>query len=75
MWSEGSLKIGKHIIHYQVKHFEEGSQYGIEDEGKISKLTLKENGKIIANYDRGWDVEPETEEAQTAYAILVKEYN
>ena len=54
MWSKGSLKIGNHIIHYWVKHYEQGSQYGIENEGRISKLMLKENGAVIANYNRGW---------------------
>lgn len=75
MWSKGTLKIGEHIIHYWVKHYEEGSQYGIEDDGKISKLTLRENGKYLADYERGWVIEPETEEAQRAYAILVCKYN
>jgi hypothetical protein len=75
MWSKGSLKIRNHIIHYWVKPYEQGSQYGIENEGRISKLMLKENGAVIANYDRGWDMEPETEAAQLAYAILVKKYN
>ena len=39
MWSEGSIKLGSDIFHYWVKHYDEGSQYGI-DEGHISKLTL-----------------------------------
>lgn len=75
MWNKGILHIKNHTIHYWVKHYDEGSQYGIEDEGRISKLMLKENGRIIANYDRGWDIEPETEEAQLAYMMLVQKYN
>ena len=54
MWNKGILHIKNHTIHYWVKHYEEGSQYGIEDEGRISKLMLKENDRIIANYDRDW---------------------
>jgi len=74
MHNEGTLKIGSCIIHYWVKHFDESSVYGI-DEGRISKLTLKQDGKFIANFDRGWDIVPETYEAKAALAILMKKYN
>ena len=75
MWSEGSLKIGTSIFHYWVKHYEEPSEdYGIEG-GRISKLTLKKNRKIVYNYDRGLDVAPADKETETALAILIKEYN
>jgi hypothetical protein len=47
MWSKGSLKIGNHIIHYWVKHYEQGSQYGIENEGRISKLMLKKTARSL----------------------------
>ena len=63
-----------HRCKYWVKHYEEGSEWGI-DEGRISKLEIRINGKITANYDRGWDIEPEDETTQTALAILLKEYN
>lgn len=53
MWSKGSMLIKKEIVHYQVKHYDETSVFGI-NEGKISKLTLSQDGKIIANYDRGF---------------------
>ena len=42
---------------------------------KISKLMLKLNGEVIANYDRGWDIEPGTEEANLALCILLNEHN
>ena len=74
MWSEGSIKIGIDLFHYWVKHYDEGSQYGI-DEGRISKLTLKRNGETVCNYDRGWDIEPADENTSTALAILMKDYN
>jgi len=74
MWSEGSVKIHSSIIHYWVKHFEEGSVFGIE-EGCISKLMLKRDGKIIANYDRGWDTEPTDKDAEIALSILMEKYN
>ena len=74
MWHEGSLKVKDSIFHYWVKSFDEGSVFGIE-EGRISKLMLKRNGKVVCNYDRGWDIEPVDEETQIALAILMKEHN
>ena len=74
MQREGTIKIRNCIIHYWVKHFDEPSVCGI-DEGRISKLTLKQEGEFLANFDRGWDIVPETYEAKAALAILMKEYN
>ena len=80
MWSEGTIGIpekdnnGKTICHYWVKHFEEPSHFGI-NEGRISKLMIKINGRVTCNYDRGWDIEPEDEPTSIAYMILLKKYN
>ena len=74
MWSEGTIKVGNSVFHYWVKHYDEPSHYGIGN-GRISKLTLKRNGMVVYNYDRGEDVEPQTPEAETALAILIHEYN
>lgn len=74
MWREGSIKVKNGIFHYWVKSYEEGSMYGING-GRISKLTLKRDGKIVCNYDRGWDIEPADEDTETALAILMKQYN
>ena len=59
---------------YWVKHYEDESQFGI-DNGRISKLTLVQDSKVVYNYDRGEDIEPQTSEAEKALAILLKEYN
>ena len=81
MWKEGTIGINAFdedkktvICHYWVKHFEEGSHYGI-DNGRISKLTIKVDGKVTCNYDRGWDVKPADEATEKAFAILMHEYN
>ena len=85
MWKEGSLrvhdslyhywmKVYDSIFHYWVKHYEEGSQYGIEG-GRISKMMLKRNGKIVLNYDRGWDVKPTDPDTQLAVEILLHSDN
>jgi hypothetical protein len=36
---------------------------------------LKRDGQIIANFDRGWDIEPIDANAQVALEIFMKEYN
>ena len=74
MWSEGSIKVKNSIFHYWVKHYDEPSEYGI-NEGRVSKLMLKRNGEIVYNFDRGLDVEVADEDTELALAILLKEYN
>lgn len=82
MWSEGTISIpdandkAKYTIcHYWVKHYKEPrEEYGING-GRISKLTIKIEGCVTANYDRGWDIEPEDEPTQLAYMILLQNYN
>lgn len=58
--------------------FQIGSKYGI-NEGRISKLTVRHKlesltdvSRYIINYDRGWDVEPETEEHKLILDTLVE---
>lgn len=66
---------GYELPHLKAKHYEEPSEeYGIEG-GRISKLFLKQDGAWVANYDRGWDMEPTTEAANPTFAILMHEYN
>lgn len=74
MWKEGAILVRNKVYHYEVKVYSSGSEYGIEG-GKISKLLIREGGKEVASYDRGWDVEPTSEEAGLALAILIKEHN
>ena len=75
MWHEGTIGVpkgdGKYtVVHYWVKAYDEGSQYGI-DGGRISKLTLKISGEVVYNYDRGLDVPPQNEAAETALTTMV----
>ena len=74
MWKEGSLKIHDSIFRYWMKVYEEGSQFGI-DGGRISKLMLKCDGKVVCNYDRGWDVEPADSDTQLALELLLHKEN
>jgi hypothetical protein len=77
MWSEGTIScpITGAKYKYWVKHYETGSQFGI-DGGRISKLTVRKVGESrdLVNYDRGWDVEP-TDEVKAVYNIILEKYN
>ena len=55
--------------------FEFPSQYGING-GRLSKLTIKRKQTIewLANYDRGWDMEP-AEDCKEFYDEVIKQYN
>lgn len=70
MWTKGTID----GFDYCIKHYEEGSIYGINN-GRISKLEMRKDDVIIANYDRGWDIKPEGEEAQAALAMILEEFN
>lgn len=74
-WEQGSLLIDGTVVKYWVKRANEPSEtYGLEN-GHIIKMQLKVDGKTTLNYDRGWDMEPEDEASQLAYAVLMKKYN
>ena len=70
MWTSGKLN----GYEFQIKHFEEGSVYGI-DEGKISKITISRNGRILVNYDRGWDILLQDEDVVRIYEHLLYLFN
>lgn len=70
MWETGSMRIKKDIIEYQIKFYDEPSEFGI-DGGCISKLLLTCQGKVVANYDRGWDVRPQGESAKLAFEFVM----
>ena len=58
---------------FSIKHFENKSIHGI-DEGKISKLDIRKDGVILANFDRGWDIEP-ADEVKVAYTKIITKFN
>ena len=74
MWEKGTIDIDGTIVKYELKRFGAPSDYGIEG-GKISKMALRVGGKMTLIYDRGWDMEPEDEASQLAYAALLNKYN
>ena len=70
MWSKGTLD----GYEYWVKHFDEGSQYGIGG-GKVSKLSIRKDGVEDYNYDRGLDFDKLDENGRAVYAKLINKYN
>ena len=70
MWSKGIIN----GYEYWVKHFAEGSEFGING-GRISKLAIRDQqGRWLVNYDRGWDQRP-TKEVKPIYDKLIEMYN
>jgi hypothetical protein len=55
---------------FEAKVFNRGSVFGI-DGGRISKLFIKRKrdtwDNCFVSYDRGWDIEPATEEHQMVF--------
>ena len=74
LWHEGSFRVNGSHFQYWMKQYPEGSEFGI-DGGRISKLTMKRDGEIVCNYDRGWDVKPTDPDAQLALDILLHTEN
>jgi len=70
MWTKGTIN----GYEYCMKHFEEGSEYGING-GRISKLDIRKDGKIYAGYDRGWDIKPAGKEIIAVFKELLNKYN
>lgn len=74
MWEQDTLRVEDQVVSYSMKVFEEPSEYGI-NKGRISKLTLKNNNKVIANYDRGWDIMPTGKLANEALEMILDARN
>ena len=75
MWNKGSIKIENQTFTYSAKVYGEPSEdYGIEG-GKVSKLEIRLEDTPVARYERGWDIEPETENAQLALLAILHNFN
>ena len=70
-WVKGT---GNGKIAFAAKVFDEGSKYGI-DNGRISKLDIRQDNKIIVNFNRGWDVEPQMPEHRAIYEAITAKLN
>ena len=83
-WTVGDIYYkGGHYI-FEMKNFLEGSVYGI-DNGCISKLFVRNKGgegvehiiygKVVMNYDRGWDIRPINNDAKDILKALKERFN
>lgn len=74
MWEKGKIEIDGTEYNYSAKVYDEPSQFGI-NEGRISKLTVKQGKKDIINYDRGWDIEPTDMITHLILDIILKKFS
>lgn len=69
-WKEAIIEYKKKDYKVTYKQFEEGSEFGI-NEGRISKLTINLGKEKLANYDRGWDIEPADKDTKAVLEVLL----
>lgn len=74
MWKKVGIRVNGTEYIACMKRYDEGSEYGIEG-GRISKLQVKEGDKTVINYDRGWDIKPQTEEQQDVLETILVAWN
>ena len=69
-WKEAIIEHKRKEYKVTFKQFEEGSEFGI-NEGRISKLTINCDKEKLANYDRGWDIEPADEDTKAVLEVIL----
>lgn len=74
MWQTVTVRVNEKKFVAYVKSYEEPSKFGI-DGGRISKLQIKDGDVTVLNYDRGWDVKPESPEVLAAYQTILNGWN
>lgn len=74
-WQRATLEVEGREYTANIKRCERPSpEFGV-DGGRIIKLDLWEDGRLVAVYDRGWDRLPETLRAERAVHMLLHDYN
>lgn len=77
-YSTGTVIVGNNRYYYEAKVFERPSQFGI-DGGNISKLYVKRlddgDGRVVAHYDRGWDIKPADTDTEKVVKIIEKRFS
>ena len=69
-WKEAIIENKGKEYKVTFKQFEECSEFGI-NEGRISKLTINCGKEKLANYDRGWDIEPADEDTKAVLEVIL----
>jgi len=74
-WVDGVVSTDNQEYKFSAKLFDVGSNYGIND-GRVSKLSIRLQDttwdKSIVNYDRGWDIEPKTDEHKQIFNVIME---
>ena len=77
MWSKGIIACPAtgEKYEYYVKHYDSGSQYGI-DGGKVSKMCIRKLGGStdLYSYDRGLDADELDAEGRKVYEHILEMY-
>lgn len=62
--------------HYRVRSYKRRNKHGFNS-GKIRELEIKIDGKVVADFNKGWIVKPDDEDkdVQVALCILLYNYN
>ena len=74
MWKKGFYIIHGHIYYYEAKVYEVGSPCGINN-GRISKLFIKQGKQIMCRYERGWDIAPTDAGTIEAVNRILRKYS
>lgn len=61
MWKDGEFDYQGSTITYVAKVYDVTSEFGI-DNGRVVKLDLRNSDHLVADYDRGWETYPESEQ-------------
>lgn len=73
------LHLGGHIqsmdgYSFSVKAYDQPSQFGING-GRVSKLEIKDHGRPVVSYERGWDIMPITPQAHEALDKVMNHFD
>ena len=75
VWTLASAAVNGRKFKVEMVRFDEPSRFGIRN-GRISKLWAKEEGgSEVINYDRGWDIRPNTAEGKAVLAAIIRQFN
>ena len=71
MWGHGKMN----GYHNWVKYYSEGSEHGIGGDGKVSKLSIRKDGKELYRFERGLDFDNLDAGGKAVYEDLLRRYN
>lgn len=70
MWKIGEFQLNGFNVEYEMKVYDEGSEYGIMG-GRISKLHIMIDGVDVVAYDREWVLKPQGHIERKAFTEII----